>query len=289
MSLPLPPGTRLPDRSAWLNGRLVKGEEAALSLHDRGARDGGGIFETLRVHGGEPFEWQRHMERLVLSAAELGFPVPPAPALLRGAVAELLAHERLTDAVVRITVTRGIAGGRPTRTGCWIEAEPVGARLWSGTKRGTGTAVILPHAFSPGFVGRHKTTSRLAWDLAREFARAEGADEALLVDRDGFLLEGGASNMFVVRDDEVLTPPLARDVLPGVTRAIVFDLCRSLGILCREYDLPAACLEWALEVFVTNSVQGVLPLASVQGRALPFTETGERVRGAYRTRVGAAS
>lgn len=288
MSLALPPGTRLPDRTLWLNGRLVSGEEAAVSLHDRGARDGGGLFETMRVQAGEPLEWPRHMERLVLSAAELGFPVPPGPALLRQAVTELLRAQGLDEAVVRITVTRGIAGGRPTRTGCWIEAEPLGGRLWPGTRRGTGTAVILPHPFSPGWIGRHKTTSRLAWDLAREFARAEGADEALLVDRDGFLLEGAASNVFVVRDDEVLTPPLARDVLPGIARAVVMELCRDLGLMCREYDLPAGCLDWALEVFVTNSVQEVLPLASVQGRALPFTETGERLRAAYRERAGRA-
>lgn len=289
MSLALPPGARVPDRLAWLNGRLVSGADAALSLYDRGARDGGGIFETLRINAGQPHEWQRHMERLVLSAAELGFPVPPSPRRLREALDELLAALSLHDAVARITVTRGIAGGRPTRTGCWIEAEPLAGRLWPGTRRGTGTAVMLPHAFSPGFVGRHKTTSRLAWDLAREFARAEGVDEALLVDKDGFLLEGGASNVFVVRDGEVLTPPLSRDVLPGIARALVFELCRALEVPCREADLPAGCMTWALEVFLTNSVQEVLPLSHVQGRALPETAIGEQLRAAYRARVVAGA
>jgi len=275
----------VPDRLAWLNGRLVSGAEAALSLYDRGARDGGGIFETLRIDAGAPREWQRHMERLVLSAAELGFPVPPSPRKLREAMDELLKAQSLADAVVRITVTRGIAGGRPTRTGCWIEAEPLAGRLWPGTRRGAGTAVMLPHAFSPGFVGRHKTTSRLAWDLAREFARAEGVDEALLVDRDGSLLEGGASNVFVVRDGCVLTPPLSRDVLPGITRALVIELCREAGIPCREADLPVDCLATAHEAFLTNSVQEVLPLARVAGHSLPSTTIGEQVRAAYRARV----
>ncbi|HEY6015696.1 MAG TPA: aminotransferase class IV, partial [Gaiellaceae bacterium] len=75
----------------WIDGRLVRGEAAAVSVFDRGARDGGGIFETLRVYGGRPFAWQRHMERLVLSAAELGFPVPAAPAKMREAIDALLA------------------------------------------------------------------------------------------------------------------------------------------------------------------------------------------------------
>lgn len=287
MSLALPPGTRVPDRLAWLNGRLVSGEEAALSLYDRGARDGGGIFETLRVYSRQPFAWQRHMERLVLSAAELGFPVPPSPRKLHEAVDELLAALSLQDAVTRITVTRGIAGGRPTRTGCWIEAEALGGRLWPGTRKGGGTAVILPHAFSPGFVGRHKTTSRLAWDLAREFARAEDADEALLVDKDGCLLEGGASNVFVVRGGRVITPSLSRDVLPGVTRALVIELCRDLGLDCREADLPGDCFATAQEAFLTNSVQEVLPLTRVQGRDMPGTAIGEWLRTAYRERVAA--
>src|SRR5262249_50861235 len=119
MPLSLPTGSRIPDRAVWLNGRIVRGEEAALSVFDRGARDGGGILETLRVYGGRPFAWELHMERLVLSAAVLGFPVPPAPRRLREAVDQVLEAGGLTDAVVRITVTRGIPGGRPVRTGAW--------------------------------------------------------------------------------------------------------------------------------------------------------------------------
>ena len=107
----------MPDRCAWVNGRLLRGAEAVLSVFDRGARDGGGIFETLRAYDGTPFAWDRHLERLVLSAAELGFPVPPAPSLLRTAVDQVLAHESLRDAVVRITLTRGIPGSRPVSTG----------------------------------------------------------------------------------------------------------------------------------------------------------------------------
>src|SRR5215813_1267837 len=110
MSHPIPSGARAPDRPVWLDGRIVRGEAAMVSVFDRGARDGGGLFETLRVYHGRPFAWERHMERLVLSAAELGFPVPPSPGLLRTAVAEVLEACALADAVVRITVTRGIPG-----------------------------------------------------------------------------------------------------------------------------------------------------------------------------------
>jgi len=280
-----PPGARAPERPVWIDGRMLRGDDAALSVFDRGARDGAGIFETLRVYAGVPFAWQRHMERLVLSAAELGFPVPPSPATLHGAIAELLAEQGLADAVVRITVTRGIAGGRPVRAGAWIDAEPVAGRLWSGTRRGGARVVLASAPFQPGWLGRHKTTSRMAWDLAREEARAAGADEALLVSPEGRVLEGAASNVFVLRDDEVLTPPLAHDVLPGITRAIVLELCGAMGIRRRETVVTPEHLRGAGEVFLTNSVQEVVPVAKLAGRELAPGETVPRLLAAYRERV----
>lgn len=285
MSLPLAPGAQQPDGVLWINGRLVRGEEAALSVFDRGARDGGGIFETLRVYGGRPFAWNRHMERLVLAAAELGFPVPPTPGSMREAIAALLDELGQTDAVARITVTRGIAGGRPTRTGSWIEVQPLTARLWRGTRSGAATAMISPLVFDLGWLGAYKTTSRMAWDLAREQALAVGVDEALLVSSSGELLEGAASNLFVVRGGEVLTPPLASRVLPGVTRAIALELCAELGVSAREALLTGADLLAADEVFVTNSVQEILPIAAVDGRELPSRELGRRLLAAYCERV----
>jgi branched-chain amino acid aminotransferase len=281
----LPPGVRAPDRAAWINGRIVRGGDAVLSVFDRGARDGGGVFETVRVYDGRPFAWQRHMERIVLSAAELGFPVPPSPGQLLAGIDELLAAQRLADAVVRLTVTRGIAGGRPTRTGAWIEAEPLAGRLWPGTRRGGASATFSSVPFQQGWIGRHKTTSRLAWDLAREEARAAGADEALLVTRDGHVLEGAASNVFAVRGGVVTTPPLAQDVLPGITRAIVLELCRELGLPAREAPIDAGELRGADEAFLTNSVQEVLPVALLEGRATGSLATGTRLLAAYRERV----
>lgn len=296
MSLVLPPGTHPPDRSVWLNGTLVRGGEAALSVFDRGARDGGAILETVRTYGGRPFAWDRHMERLVLSAAELGFPVPPAPARLREAVDQVLAADGLGDAVVRLTVTRGVAGGRPVRTGAWVEAEPLGGRLWAGTRRthpddgGPLGAVVVTsrHPFSPGWLGRHKTTSRLAWDLAREEARAAHADEALLVSPAGEALEGAASNLFVVLADGTLaTPPVDADVLPGVARAVVLACARAAGLAVREQHLPIAGVHAAREVFLTNSVQEVLPVRTLDGRALPERGVALRLLAAYREQVAA--
>jgi branched-chain amino acid aminotransferase len=270
------------DRALWINGRLARGADAALPLSDRGARDGEGLFETLRVEGGRPQNWRRHLERLVVSAAELGFPVPPSPSVLAEGLEAVLAANGLQDAAARITVTRGTPGGRPTRTGYWVEAEPLLARLWRGTRSGQANVVISRQAFLPGHLARHKTTSRIAYHLAREEARVAGADETLLADGDGNLLEGSVSNLFLVVGGEVVTPPIAMGILPGIVRAQVLHLCIRLGIPTRERAIPRAELPQADEVFVTNSIQQVVPLVAVDGQAVPSRTLGARLREIYR-------
>ena len=279
------PAARPPERAIWVNGRLCRGEHATLSLFDRGARDGEGLFETLRVYGGRPALWDRHMERLVLSAAVLGFPVPASPVTLREALGQVLVAEGLLEAVARITITRGIPGGRPTRTGAWVEAEPLAARLWRGTREQAATVIVSRRPFAPGPLGSHKTTSRLAYHLAREEARVAGADEALLVADSGEALEGTVSNVFIVAGGEVLTPPLARGILPGITRERVLSLCARAGFPAREQVLSLAEVRFAREVFLTNSVQEVVAVRILDGRPISGGEVTARLREAYRSDV----
>jgi branched-chain amino acid aminotransferase len=277
----------LPDRPIWLDGRLVPAGEATLSLFDRGARDGEGLFETLRIYAGRPFLWERHLERLVVSAGELGFPVPPGPAELRAALEQLLDACALRDAAARITVTRGVPGGRPGRCGAWLEAEPIEGRLWHGTRRGAARAVISTVPFEPGPIGCHKTTSRLAYHLAREEARQARADEALLAAADGELLEGAVSNLFVVRDGRLATPPLRRGILPGITRAWVFRAAPRLGMSVEEARLTRASVLDAAESFLTNSLQEIVPLAELDGRPLARGNAAAGLLAAYREAAAA--
>ena len=273
------------ERQAWIDGQVVPVGSASLPFLDRGARDGEGLFETLRLYGRRPFAWERHLERLVVSAAELGFPVAPDPTLLADALAEILAANQLDDAVARITMTRGAPGRRPTRCGVWVEVEPVAGRLWRGTRSGEARVVLSRRPFSPGILGRHKTTSRLAYHLAREEARAADADEALLIDPAGLVLEGTVSSVFVVSGSRVSTPPLHLGILPGITRAIVLELCATLGIAAGEAAITSAELARADELFLVNSVQEVVPVAQLESVPLRGRAVGQRLAAAYRERV----
>lgn len=268
-------------RAAWIDGRLR--ETAEISLLDRGARNGEGLLETLRVDRGHPRHWQRHLERLVISAAELGFPVAPDPRLLRHALAEVLEANGLleTDAAARITMTRGVPGRRPTRAGVWVEAEPLENRLWPGVRTQSATLVISPRPFHAGFLARHKTTSRLAYELCRDEARARGGDETLLVDAEDRVLEGTSSSVFAVIGEGLVTPPLWLPILPGIARAVTLERARSLGIPAVEAELRREDLLQAEEVFVTNSLQGVVPAARLEGRPLPSRAIGTRLLASY--------
>ena len=271
-------GAKAPDRVVWIDGQLLRGEAARVSLFDRGAHDGGAIFETFRVHDGHPFLWQKHLERMVLAAAELGFPVPPSPLTLRTALDATLEANVLTDAVARITVTRGIAGGRPTRTGCWVEVEPVGGRLWRGTRTGQGSVILSKRPFAPGVLGAYKTTSRLAYHLAFEEARAAGADETILLTHQGEVLEGSASNVFLHIDGEIATPSHHTGILAGITRAFALQACYDLGYRLRTSAMWRDELAIADEVFLTNAVQGIVSITTVGGRAVKTGGVAAQVR-----------
>jgi branched-subunit amino acid aminotransferase/4-amino-4-deoxychorismate lyase len=148
--------------------------------------------------------------------------------------------------------------------------------------------IVSKRPFQPGPPGEHKTTSRLAYHLAREEARVAGADETLLVSPSGEALEGAVSNVFAIVAGEVLTPPLASGILPGIARALVLRLCAANGIPARERSLALADLHAAEEVFLTNSVQEVVPVGVLGGRVIPGRALGSRLLEAYRAEVAAA-
>lgn len=255
--------------TVWLNGRLVAAGAARLPVFDRGFLFGDGVYETLRAYGGVPFGLRAHLDRLAVSAGRLGFAPPPA-ARLRRAVAAVLAANRLRDARIRITVTRGtgnhaVVTGRERPT-TLVFAVPYAPPPPAAYRDGVPAMIARtirndPRSMDPGI----KTTSLLNnLRAAAEAARA-GAAQAILLNRHGRVAEAAWGNVGWVRRGVVCTPALGEGILPGVTRAIVLDAARRLGFPVREGAFAPRALRDADEAFVTASTIELMPLAALRG------------------------
>jgi len=276
-------------RQYHVDGELVPAEEATVSVEDRGFQYGDAAFETLRAYGGDVFEWEAHADRLARTCESLsmeqaldgagddGFDGTGDGGLdradLRERVDETLVANDLADAYVRLSVTRGVQPGTLTpepdvdptvvviakdlpRGG--IGGEPVWddpATLQTVKTRRVDDAAVPADA---------KTHNYLGGVLARA-ELVDGADEALLRDADGAVVEGAASNLFFVRDDALHTPSAKRSLLPGVTRRVVLDLAEEAGIPVRTATYDLEDVRSAAEAFVTNTTWEVRPVETVDG------------------------
>lgn len=242
-------------------GRLV--DRGAVSALDHGFTVGDGVFETLKVMPAGPVALTRHLRRLAHSAQVLHLPTPDE-AVIRAGVDEVVAAWRGASGVLgrlRITYTGGEAplGSErgdvtPTLVIAVTDTEP-----WPETT----TAVTVPwtrNERSP--VTGAKTTSYAENVVALHFARERGASEALLGNTAGDLCEGTGTNVFVVVDGQLLTPPLSSGCLPGITRELVLEWCDA-----REVDLPMSVLSSADEVFLTSSTRDVHPVVRLDDRS----------------------
>ncbi|MFI5045830.1 MAG: aminotransferase class IV [Acidimicrobiia bacterium] len=251
----------------WVNGELVVEDDARLSPFDHGFLVGDGVFETVRVYDGEPFALTRHLVRLARSATGLGL-APPDDAVLRDAAHAVLTANALREARVRITITGGLAPLGSERG----DAPPTVVVAASGLRPWTATAdvAIVPWVRNErGAVAGLKTISYAENVRALAYAKEHGADEAIFANTRDELCEATGSNVFVVRDGVVCTPPEASGCLLGVTRALVLESCPELGIDVDDAALPIGALADADEAFLTSTVREVQPIASVDGRALP--------------------
>jgi branched-chain amino acid aminotransferase len=251
----------------WMNGALSELAAARVSPLDHGLVVGDGVFETLRVYGGVPFAWTRHLDRLQSSAAGLGL-VAPAADELRAAADAVLTANALTEARLRITVTGGPAppGSRrapvpPTVIVIPFEIEPAAP---------AGSVMIVPWTRNEGgALAGLKTISYAENVRALAYVEERGASEAIFANTKGNLCEATGSNVFLVLDGACCTPPLAAGCLNGVTRQLLLQLGAEIGIPIEERDVPVGALRDADEAFVSSTVREVQAIAEVDGRPLP--------------------
>jgi branched-chain amino acid aminotransferase len=255
---------RMASSVVWLNGTIVDESEARVSVFDHGLTVGDGVFETIKVIGGRPFALRRHLERLHRSATGLGLDVPLSDGRLRAAVDEVLAAVELASARLRITVTGGVSppgSGRGTAGPTMVIAA---APLDPWEPDTTAVTVPWPRNERSAIAGL-KTTSYAENVVALAEARKVGATEAILPNLVGHLCEGTGTNVFVVLDGQLVTPPLLAGCLAGVTRALVLEELPDAD----EDHVRMAALPAAEEVLLTSSTRDVQPLRMLDGRELP--------------------
>jgi branched-chain amino acid aminotransferase len=284
--------------TVYVNGVIADAATAVVPAFDHGFLYGEGVYETLRTYGGEPFLFDRHMRRLRQSAALMALPVPYSDEELLDAVRRTMAaHAGLRDAYIRILLTRGVgeltynpaACPRPTLV---IIVKPFQAPAERTFTEGIRVALVdvrrnHPQALNPMI----KSNNLLNNALAMQQALARSADEALMLNHDGEIAECSQSNFFVVRNGEALTAPLAAGLLPGITRQVVLELARDLGIPAREARLMPADLDTAAEAFITGTTREVTPVVAVDDRVIGTGRPGPvtlRLLEEFRRRAGAA-
>jgi branched-subunit amino acid aminotransferase/4-amino-4-deoxychorismate lyase len=241
-----------------LNGRLVAEAEARLAPDDRGFLLGDGVFETMRAYGGRCAFLDEHLARLRRGCDALRLPFPgDLPARLD----DTLRANGLREAALRVTLSRGPGGRGASPRGAGPPTVLVTAAPVPPPREAVRLATARhPHvAALPGV----KTIDYAANVVARLEAEDAGADEALLLDAEGRVVECAQANLFAVRGDALLTPPLSRGCLPGVTRGVVLELAPEAGLRGVERDLTPADLRSASEVFLTASVSEIVPAVSL--------------------------
>ena len=258
----------------YLNGNYCPATDARISLFDGGYLYGDGMFETVRLYAGRPFDLDGHLARLAANLAALDYAWRPERIDLGGVIDELARRNGLSgaDARCRITVSRGGSADDPLPLERHTELAPTvsvylapldpALRDWQRAGVGVRT---MNAGFTRGVFPHLKTLNYLTTVTALRLAHAAGCREALLVDGEGHVLEGATSNVFLVRGGELVTPPLDLGLLAGRTRRTLLEVAASAGLRAHETPFTAAEVCTADEAFLCGSVKEIVPITAVDG------------------------
>jgi branched-chain amino acid aminotransferase group I len=271
--------------TVYLNGRLVPRLEARLSPFDHGFLYGYGLFETMRAYNGRIFRLDSHLTRLRCSAESIGLThsiltTENGKQSLKAACTATLEANELKDARIRLTVSAGEGDMTPDATTCPSPTILITARHLDPLppekyETGFKAAVSFLRRNSQSPLCRLKSTCYMENVLARTTARATGYDEALFLNEQGYLAEGSTTNIFLVSHGELITPSFESGVLPGITRETVLEIARTSNIKATERWVELNELIGAEEAFLSNSVLELMPLVSIDDRAVGTGRPGK--------------
>ena len=265
----------------YIDGKFYPKSEAKISVYDHGLLYGDGVFEGIRAYNGVVFHLKAHIDRLYKSAHPIFLKIPLTKEQLTEAVLETLRKSNLTNAYIRLVVTRGVGdlGLDPRKcpkATIIIITEPL-LQLHSTEKVENGINTIITWVKrNPVDTATHemKSLNYLNSILGKIEANNTGADEAICLDKTGYVCEGVGENIFIVRDGKLLTPPLSSGALDGITRALIIRLAKKLGIEVTERNITPNELFTADEAFFTGTAAEVAPIREVNKRVIGAGKPG---------------
>jgi D-alanine transaminase len=252
----------------YLNGEFLPPDQAKVSVFDRGFIFGDGVYEVIPVFGGRLFRLPHHLTRLDASLAAIRLRNPHTPPEWKKIFTRLLA-EGTGDQSIYLQITRGVAprdhafppNVTPT---VFAYAQPLKYSPPEQLLQGVAAVTTADIRWQRCDI---KAIALLANALLRQQAIDQGAAEAILV-RDGVVTEGAASNIFVVKNGRLVTPPKGPFILPGITRDLVAEIARAKGIPCDELPVKIEMLRSADEVWLTSSTKEILPITRIDGQGV---------------------
>jgi branched-chain amino acid aminotransferase len=277
----------------YLNNRLVPDSKAKVSVFDHGFLYGDGIYETLRAYNGVVFKIEEHIDRLFHSAFLIGLNIPKSSVQIKNAVYRTIKANRLREAYVRITVSRGAGPIGLDPALCPAPTFVVIARPFKGYppsyyKKGVKVAIVNTRRnFNRSLDPAIKSLNFLNNILAKIEAKSEGAYEAVMLNHLGYIAEGTISNIFFVKGGVLHTPETGVGILNGITRMTVIDAARELGIRVREGRFRPGSLCRADEVFLSNTTMEMMPVKAVDGIRFSVRSGGitKKIHQAYKVKV----
>jgi len=278
------------EQIVYLNGALIARDRATISPFDHGFLYGYGLFETMRAYSGHIFRLEQHLRRLATAAETISLPLGKVD--LKEACYATLRANKLADARIRLTISIGCGAAAPdlpplSQPTIFIVAtgyNPPPPEKYENGYRAVISS-IRQNSLSP--LSRLKSASYLNQVLARKEARAAGADEAVLLNESGFLCEGSTSNVFLVKEEMLITPGIESGCLPGITRQTVIEIASAIGVTVVQREVRLDELYQADDAFITNSLLELMPLADIDGKPVGtgvgrMGGTVQRLRGAYK-------
>jgi branched-chain amino acid aminotransferase len=268
----------------WIDGKYFEKDDAKISVFDHGLLYGDGVFEGIRAYNRKVFRLRQHVDRLYASAHALLLTIPMTRDAMCAMVDDCVRENGLTDAYIRLVVTRGVGDlGMDPRKCLKPTVICIADRiaLWPNEvyERGlTMTTVVTPVNPPHGIPPQVKSLNYLAHIMARMEAVIAGTDECLMLDATGVVAEGSGENVFCVQGRTLRTPPEFAGILRGVTRGAICDVARDAGFTVVETSLTRYDLYSADEVFLTGTAAEIVGVVKLDGRVISDGKVGAVTR-----------